>query len=125
MAVLLKLNDLLHDKVVPINPRLVSCEHILPRNAGKTRWTRDFRDAKGRYSGEAYAHRIGNLAILSRADNRRADTRPFEFKRAILKKSGHMLSKDAARESRWTADVIVERSERLVRMLTEHWRLGE
>ena len=92
MAVLLKLNDLLNGEVEAVNPRAISCEHILPRNASKTRWTRDFKDARGGYSGEAFTHRIGNLAILSRADNRSADTKPFDVKRKILKKSGYSQS---------------------------------
>jgi hypothetical protein len=122
--VLLKVNDLLKGDVVAIDPRKVSCEHVLPRNGSRTRWSRLFRHPERGYIGGEYANRLGNLAILTHQDNCAADTKPYEVKRKILKASGFALSKDAAKEKVWTAGVIEARSERLLRMLIEHWRLG-
>jgi Protein of unknown function DUF262/Protein of unknown function (DUF1524) len=123
MPVLLKVNDLLKGDVVTVNPRRVSCEHVLPRNGGRTRWNRLFRHPERGYVGAEYANRLGNLAILTHEDNRTADTKPYEVKRKILKASGFALSKDAAKEKAWTAAVIEARTERLLQILVAHWRL--
>jgi hypothetical protein len=124
MPVLLKANDLLKGDVVAIDPRKVSCEHVLPRNGSRTRWSRLFRHPERGYIGGEYANRLGNLAILTHQDNCAADTKPYEIKRKILKASGFALSKDAAKEKVWNAGVIEARSERLLQMLIGHWRLG-
>jgi hypothetical protein len=124
MPVLLKANDLLKGDVVAVDPRKVSCEHVLPRNGGRTRWSRLFRHPERGYVGGEYANRLGNLAILTHQDNCAADTKPYEVKRSILKASGFALSKDAAKEKAWTPAVIEARSERLLAALVEHWRLA-
>jgi hypothetical protein len=123
MPVLLKTNDLVKGDVVAIDPRKVSCEHVLPRNAGRTRWNRLFRDPERGYIGADYANRLGNLAILTHQDNCAVDTKPYEVKRKVLKASGFALSKDAAKEKAWTAAVIEARSERLLQLLFAYWRL--
>jgi hypothetical protein len=123
MPVLLKINDLVKGDVVATDPRKVSCEHILPRNGGRTRWNKLFRDPERGYVGSDYANRLGNLAILTHEDNCAVDTKPYEVKRKVLKASGFALSKDAAKEKAWTSAVIEARSERLLNLLIEHWRL--
>jgi hypothetical protein len=123
MPMLLKLNDLLHGSAMAIDPRRVSCEHILPRNAWRTQWSRRFRNSKGGYIGREYVDRLGNLAILSHRDNCDADTKPYEVKRRILKASGFALSKDAAKEKEWTPKVVEARTGRLLELLIEYWRL--
>jgi len=123
MLVLLKVNDLLKGDVVAIDPRKVSCEHVLPRNGSRTRWNKQFRDPQRGYVGGEYANRLGNLAILTHEDNCAVDTKPYEVKRKVLKASGFALSKDAAKEKVWTAAVIEARSKRLLQLLITHWRL--
>jgi hypothetical protein len=124
MPVLLKLNDLLNGAVAAIDPRLVSCEHILPRSAWRTPWNRIFRNSKGGYIGRDYVDRLGNLAILTHRDNCDADTKLFEVKRKILKASGFPLSKDVAKQKAWTPKVVEARTARLAEMLIKHWRLS-
>ena len=52
MPVLLKLNDLLAKEAQPIDPRHVSCEHILPVNPPRRGlWRSTFRGADGRFNG--------------------------------------------------------------------------
>jgi hypothetical protein len=125
MPVLLKLNDLLNGAVAAIDPRGVSCEHILPRNGSKSRWSRIFQHPQRGYIGKDYANQLGNLAILTHADNHAADTELFDVKRRILKRSGFALSMHAAKEGVWNAPVIERRSKELLRKLVEHWRLSE
>jgi len=125
MPVLLKLNDLLNGAVQPIDAKTVSCEHVLPRNAPpRSTWHALFRTADGkRYDGGRYVHTLGNLAILTHQDNRRADTRPFADKRKILKNAPYALAKDAARAKDWTPETVEQRTARLVDLLIGHWRL--
>ncbi|KAB2920187.1 MAG: DUF262 domain-containing protein [Hyphomicrobiaceae bacterium] len=124
MPVLLKLNDLLGGEVEPIDPRQVSCEHILPRNPPRRGpWRAAFRRGDGAYEGGHYTHAIGNMAILTHTQNREADTSAFEVKRKILKGSGFALSKDAAKDKVWTPEVIRRRSGRMCALLFDYWRL--
>ena len=125
MPVLLKLNDLLARSVQPVDPRMVSCEHILPRNVpNRSPWRQVFHDVgRRRYVGGNYVHSLGNLALLTHQENRCADTLPFADKRAILKRSAFALSNDAARVRAWTPEEVVRRTERLAQMLVAHWRL--
>jgi hypothetical protein len=123
MPVLLKLNDIIAKQVLAIDPRGVSCEHILPLNASRTGWAGSFRGTGGQYVGRIYVDKLGNLAILTRKDNQLADTRPYAAKRKILKSSGLAMSVDAAKAKAWNAKAIDSRSDRLLQMLIKHWRL--
>jgi len=125
MTVLLKAEDLLSGDVQPIDMGRVSCEHILPVNPPRRGiWYRDFRDARtGEYLGADLKHSLGNLALLTRADNRLADTKSYDVKRKILRQSGFALSRDAATAPAWTVAVIKARTERLVALLAQYWGL--
>lgn len=123
MAVLLKANDIAGKEVVGIDPRRVSCEHILPLNGSRTPWGSLFRHANGRYFGGEHANKLGNLTILTHQQNQLADTKPYGVKRKILRDSGFALSKEAARARTWTAAAIDARSEKLFQLLVKHWRL--
>lgn len=125
MPLLLKLNDLLAGDVQPIDPKTVSCEHILPRNVpAASPYRQAFRSAdKRRYDGRRYVNLLGNLTLLDHGDNQRADTHPYEVKRAIFKRSPYALANEAAKYKTWTPDVVRDRTDRLVKMLSEHWRL--
>lgn len=126
MPALLKLNDLLAGEVQPIDHKLVSCEHILPCNPPRSGpWYSEFRDANGQYVGGTVLHSLGNLAILSHAQNRAAATNPYAAKRKILKASQFALSQEAAKRSTWRLEDITARSQRLYALLAAHWQLDE
>jgi hypothetical protein len=126
MPLLLKLNDLLARSVQVVDPRMVSCEHVLPRNVpNKSQWRELFNDpVRKRYAGGTYVHCLGNLAILTHHENRSADTLPFADKRAILKRSAFAISNDAARARAWTPEEVTRRTDRLAGLLIQHWRLN-
>lgn len=126
MPVLLKLNDLCAGEVQAIDHKLVSCEHILPVNPPRSGpWYADFRDANGQYNGGTVLHSVGNLAVLSHAQNRAAATNPYPAKRKILKASQFALSREAAKRSTWRLDDINARSRQLYALLAAHWQLDE
>jgi hypothetical protein len=101
----------------------VTVEHILPK-AGGAWWNDRFPDAGMRTE---LANLIGNLTLISLAQNTEADTKPYPEKRRIfLNTPGvpvHGLTKDIESVEEWTRDVIERRHERLVRILCEDWGL--
>jgi len=119
--VLRYLSDLLGSDPGEISGDLVTIEHVLPRNPGeRSHWAQLFGSVKDISN---YAHRIGNLALLSFKDNQLVGNREYADKRDILNNSGFVLSQDAAAAERWTPEHVVARSERLVRYMFEHWEL--
>ena len=126
MPVLLKLNDLLAKEAQPIDPRNVSCEHILPVNPPRSGyWRKSFRGRDGRFNGSIFTHMLGNVTILTHLQNREADNSPYDIKRRILKTSGFALSKHAATEKIWNADTVARRSDALFDLLARCWRLHD
>ena len=124
MPLLLKINDLLAGAVQDVDPKTVSCEHILPRNAlAGSPWRTAFAGG-GKYQGGRYVHMLGNLTVLAHDENRRADTHPYAQKRMIFKRSSFAIAKEAATWRDWTPEVIQARSQRLSKLLIDHWRLG-
>lgn len=126
MPLLLKINDLLAGAVQPVDPKTVSCEHILPRNAlAGSPWRSAFGGGSGgRYQGGRFVHMLGNLTVLPHDENRRADTHPYAQKRQIFKRSTLAISKEAATWKDWTPEVIQARTQRLGKLLIDHWRLA-
>ncbi len=105
----------------PIDGAKVSVEHILPRNPPQGGgWSANFKT-------EAVVHdftdRLGNLALLTGTQNRKADTNDWNTKRKILKTSGFKLSLEAAENATWTAKTIDVRTEKMIRLLFAEWDL--
>ncbi len=105
----------------PIDGLKVSIEHILPRNPPKDRkWAADFATEA---AVDAWTDRLGNLALLTGPQNRKADTNDWPIKREILKASGFALSIDAATNSKWAAKTIEARTEKLIKLIFSEWDL--
>jgi hypothetical protein len=125
--VLLKLNDLAHGEVTLHLTSEVSCEHVLPQNVKRsaTAWRQAFRNPSGKlFNGQNYRHRLGNLTILTHAENRDCADHPYAIKRPILGRSVFALSRDlASHHDHWSPQVVEERTQRLVQRLVEHWNL--
>lgn len=100
----------------------MTIEHVLPRKPPRSRaWWRDFRDAE---TVAQFVNRLGNLVLLTEADNQRAGTADYVVKREILSGSGQILSVRLAGEyDRWTAQTIESRTESLIRVLLASWNL--
>ena len=119
--VLRYLSDLMGSDPGEISGDLVTIEHVLPRNPGeRSNWAEVFGDVR---EISNYAHRIGNLALLSFKDNQLVGNSEYAEKRSVLDKSGFILSQDAAATEHWTPEHVMIRSERLVRHIFDHWQL--
>jgi hypothetical protein len=95
-------------------------EHILPQGSkSKAAWGNDF-PAK---TAKSWAHRLGNLTLLSTADNHAVANRAWSEKRPIYAKSEYVLSREVADLQRWTAEAVSQRTDRLIQSLFQYWEL--
>jgi hypothetical protein len=124
MPLLLKLNDLVAKAVQNIDPKSVSCEHVLPRNVPRrSPWRTEFRSAQsGHFEGGRYVNMLGNLTVLKHDENQAADTHPYARKRVIFKDSEIALANEAAKAKAWTPEHVRARSDRLAKLLQDYWR---
>lgn len=124
MPLLLKLNDLVAKEVQDIDPKSVSCEHVLPRNVPRrSPWREVFRSAQsGHFEGRRFVHMLGNLTVLRHDENQAADTHPFSHKKAIFKRSKIALANEAAKAKAWTPEYVRGRTDRLAKLLEDYWR---
>jgi hypothetical protein len=101
----------------------VTVEHILPRSGGPW-WNDRFPDPE---LLRDRAHLLGNLILVTHAQNTAADNKPYHKKRSVYFDTPgatiYEVTKDIASIEEWTKEAIEERHERLVRILCEDWGL--
>ena len=106
----------------PVDGDKVTIEHVLPLRAKAEAWGHTFRTEA---DVKEHAHRLGNLVYLTHHENLRAGTMDYRSKRKILKRSGFLLTKLAARDvSDWTPDSIRMRTEALIGSLVSDWQIA-
>jgi hypothetical protein len=108
----------------PVDGKLVTVEHILPRKPEKgQQWLKDFNGADG---VAAFCNRLGNLAFLSLELNNIAGNKDFVVKRLILAQSAaaFALSRHASEQSEWMPKTIERRTEELIAILFQPWQLS-
>ena len=90
-------------------------EHVFPQNPGEG-W--------GEFGNRAaYMWRLGNLAILTRDEQRRAGNRPFAEKREIYRESGCGWTKKLAEYEDWTPESVDRRQEQMANSAVAIWKL--
>ena len=101
----------------------VTVEHVLPKSGGGW-WNERFPDSGMR--SEA-ANLLGNLVLITYAQNSFADNKPYTEKRKVFFNTPNApifaLTRDIVGIEDWTLSAIEERHERLVRILSEDWGL--
>lgn len=107
----------------PVDKALIlqaSLEHILPRGKKlKDTWESDFPSKVSK----AHAHCLGNLTLLSVAENHAVDNKAWIDKREVYAGSAYGLSREVAKMDRWTPAAVVARTNRLIDVLLEYWDL--
>ncbi|MGX7724148.1 DUF262 domain-containing protein [Rhodococcus sp. 5G237] len=124
--VLLRLDELLSDAsgVSYDHPR-ISVEHVLPQNPKVgSDWMKWFTPAQR----EFWTHRLGNLVLLNRTKNASAGNYDFDRKKtqyftAKYGVASFAITTQVLQQKKWTADILEERQEELVGLLTKEWRL--
>jgi hypothetical protein len=77
---------------------------------------------------DKYVHRLGNLVLLSRSRNRKAENYDFEEKKQkyFTTRDGispFVLTTQVLRPREWTSAVIEQRQNQLMATLRDLWRL--
>lgn len=103
---------------------IITVEHILPQNPeNKSRWREWYPDDEDR---KVWAHRLGNLALLSRRKNSQAQNFEFDRKKQLYFNSPitpFALTTLVIKQPVWTKDVLERRQEESVKILKSLWRL--
>lgn len=123
--VLLRLDSALAEGAATYNYPVATMEHILPQNPKKdSQWMKWF-EGKDR---DQYVHRIGNLALLSRRKNAKAQNYEFDTKKEkyFTAKGGispFVLTTQVLQKEEWTPEIIEDRQIELIEVLENLWRL--
>ena len=124
--VLLRLDSVLaQDPGASYDHRIITVEHVLPQTPPEdSQWNQDFNDE----DRERWTHRIGNLLLLNRRSNSRAQNYDFEVKKGKYFTSDQgvavfALTTQVLKEPTWTPAVIEERQRYLVDTLAKEWKL--
>lgn len=123
--VLLRLNDHMAGSPQRIPSEDLSVEHLLPRKPGiNSPWRECFPDPAER---DRHTESIGNLVLVTKAQNDRAGNMDFARKKDVFKASGATplpVNAYVRRQSEWKSDQIREREAELLRHLDELWSIG-
>jgi len=125
VPVLLRLDGLVSDEGAVYQRKVITVEHVLPQNPREdSDWLHLFPDEDERLRD---THRLGNLVLLSRRKNGRAQNFDFERKKKEYFQRGgatpFALTADVLSRSDWTPDVVEERQRDLLGKLKAAWRL--
>jgi hypothetical protein len=124
--VLLRLNDLMAGRPQNLPIDDLTVEHLLPRKPGaNSLWRAWFPDPAER--GRCMES-LGNLVLMTKAQNDKAGNLEFERKQDVLFKTGGALplpvNEYVRRQSEWKAEQIREREADLLRHLDRLWQIG-
>jgi len=124
-AVLLRLEEAWQDETVTKNySGLITIEHVLPQSRSDQYWAKRFTEEQHR----AWVHRLGNLTLLSGQKNYRAQHSGFDIKKEIYlereKRVSFDITKEVCQTLEWTADVVLDRQERLMEKARKLWTIG-
>ncbi|TMC15714.1 MAG: DUF1524 domain-containing protein, partial [Chloroflexi bacterium] len=124
--ILLRLDRKLAESVAVYNYETVSTEHVLPqRPMSNSEWFRCFPTREMR---DRYVNKLGNLVLLSKGKNLRAEN--FDFREKKIKYfttqdgiSPFALTTQVLQYKEWTPASIEQRQNMLLGKLKELWRL--
>ncbi|MDX2287397.1 MAG: DUF262 domain-containing HNH endonuclease family protein [Hyphomicrobiaceae bacterium] len=99
----------------------ITVEHVLPLNPkDDSRWLRAFETQQ---HIQDCANRIGNLSLLTFAENQEAGIQDWSVKQGVLASSRFALSRAAAGAADWTPDLIARRGQAMIEELFHRWDL--
>jgi hypothetical protein len=123
--VLLRLNDHLAGGPQAVPSEDLSIEHLLPRKPGaNSPWRAVFPDPAER---DRYTESLGNLVLVTKAQNDKAGNLDFLRKKDVLFKAGGPslpINAFVREQAEWTSSQIKEREAELLRHLDQLWKIG-
>jgi len=124
--ILLRLDARLSEGIASYDYQTISIEHVLPQHPSPdSKWAKSFPSSEVL---EKYVHRLGNLVLLSRGKNMKAENFDFDDKkRKYFSTDGgvspFVLTTQVLHYQEWTPAVIEQRQNLLMGTLKQLWRL--
>lgn len=124
---ILRLDSFLSDGAASYDASLLTIEHVLPQTVdAESQWEKDWPDAQAR---DAWVHRLANLVPLNKRRNSQAQNYDFDRKKDAYFRgrsgvSSYTLTTQVLNESEWTPEVVSNRQNELLGLLTDKWELG-
>jgi len=125
LMILLRLDSILSDGSAKYDHKIITVEHVLPQNPDpSSEWVTWIPDEAKRRD---LVHRIGNLALLSRAKNSSASNYELDKKKKsyfmVKGVSPFAITTQVLSKNTWTEDVILERQKEYIEKLSQEWGL--
>jgi uncharacterized protein with ParB-like and HNH nuclease domain len=125
LMILLRLDSILSDGSAKYDHKIITVEHVLPQNPDpSSEWVTWIPDEEKRRN---LVHRLGNLALLSRAKNSSASNYELDKKKKsyfmVKGVSPFAITTQVLSKDTWTEDVILERQKEYVEKLSQEWGL--
>ena len=114
------------DGAASYEPSILTIEHVLPQTVSEgSEWEKLWPDPESRL---AWVHKLANLVPLNKRRNSAAQNYDFETKKTAYFKgrdnvSSYALTSQVLHAPEWTPEVLIERQQTLMDVLSENWRL--
>ncbi len=124
--ILLRLDAKLSEGTASYEYETISIEHVLPRRPSpNSDWVKFFPSKEVQ---EKYVNRLGNLVLLSRGKNMKAENYDFDIKKQKYFNtekgiSPFVLTTQVLHYQQWMPSIIEERQKQLIGILKQLWRL--
>ena len=90
----------------------LSIEHLMPQTI-TYEWYEVLQISKEEY--ETQLNRLGNLTLATHSDNSRMSNNPYDYKKEVLRKSGHInMNKEILEIEEWNIKEIDNRTNKLI-----------
>ena len=125
LMILLRLDSILSDGSAKYDHKIITVEHVLPQNPDpSSEWVTWIPDEEKRRN---LVHRLGNLALLSRAKNSSASNYELDKKKKsyfmVKGVSPFAITTQVLSKDTWTEDIILERQKEYIEKLSKEWDL--
>lgn len=104
---------------------IITVEHVLPQNPQEnSRWLTWYPDKAVR---DAWVHRLGNLALLSKRKNGQAQNFEFDRKKSLYfntPATPFLVTTQILNKPVWTLDILETRQKENLNILKQLWRLN-
>lgn len=104
-----------YNNPAPVDLSKLSVEHLMPQTATKE-WLEALNIDEVAY--EKHLHRLGNLTLTTKVDNSKMKNKPWEYKKAILKDTAHLvMNQEILNVENWSIAEIEKRNAKLIEQI--------
>ncbi len=125
--IILQLDSLISDGGATYKIGILTIEHVLPQMVREdSEWATLWPDEDQRIN---WLHKLGNILPLNKRKNSAAQNYDFERKKTVYfsgteHANSYALTNQVILEEEWTPEVVERRQEKLIKILTDNWKLG-